>query len=142
MSKKLSPPVKILSIKIWLLLLFLQPVLSLSAETTYQVLIVHAYNQEYPWTKSQHNGFVELLLKQSEAEINFSVEYLDTKRINYDEKYAAKLQQFFLEKYPVYKPDLIYVTDDDGYLFARDVLTQQFRDSPIFFSGVNNYDQV
>ena len=127
---------KIQSIKFWLLILFLQPVLALSAEASYQVLIVHAYNQEYPWTKSQHTGFIDHLLEESKAEISFSIEYLDTKRISYDENYAAKLKQFFSKKYQVYKPDFIYVTDDNGYLFARDVLTKQFPDSPIFFSGI------
>ncbi len=104
-----------------------------------QILIVHAYSQEYAWTKSQHQGFVDSLGKLSTHPVNYSVEYLDTKRLALSTQYRHSFEQYLLSRYQNYQPDAIYVTDDDGYLFARDHLIKIFPGSPVFFSGVNNY---
>ncbi len=112
---------------------------SVSADNAYRVLVVHAYSQEYPWTKSQHQGFVNRLQEDSDVQVNFAVEYLDTKRLGLNEEYTAHLYDYIQAKYKTYQPDLVYVTDDNGYLFARDVLVKLFPESPVIFSGVNNY---
>jgi|GEM_PF-2873982 len=104
-----------------------------------QILILHAYSQEYAWTKSQHQGFVDSLQRLSTYPVNFSVEYLDTKRLALSPQYRQSFEQYLLSRYQNYLPDAIYVTDDDGYLFARDHLIKLFPASPVFFSGVNDY---
>ncbi|MDP2839512.1 MAG: hypothetical protein Q8O11_05595, partial [Syntrophales bacterium] len=43
-------------------------------------------------------------------------------------------------KYKGYKPAAIYVTDDNALLFARDHLSRIFPGTPVFFSGVNDYN--
>ena len=105
-------------IRLWFLLLLLLPGICAAGDGVYHILVAHAYNQEYPWTKSQHQGFVEHFLSHSTKPVNFSVEYLDTKRIPLNREYMAQLERFFADKYRTYKPDLIYVTDDNGYVFA------------------------
>lgn len=112
---------------------------SVQAEPVYQVLMVHAYSQEYPWTGSQHRGFVDKFTENSRYPVSISTEYLDTKRRKYDTGYAALYEDYLKAKYAGYSPDIIYVTDDNGYLFARQQLARLFPDAPIFFSGVNNY---
>ena len=43
------------------------------------ILLIHSYHQEYPWTVSQHKAFVETLQASlPEYNIVFSTEYLDT----------------------------------------------------------------
>ena len=106
---------------------------------TYQVLVVHAYSQEYPWTKSQHQGFVDRFIQASPISGSISTEYLDTKRRPYNSEYAAQFSRYIEAKYRGYIPDVIYVTDDNGYLFARDYLLNLFPDTPVIFSGVNDY---
>ena len=102
-------------------------------------MVVHAYNQEYPWTKSQHQGFVEEFLSDSKSQVTFSIEYLDTKRRSLTDEYIVQLESYLAEKYRNYSPDLIYVTDDNGYQFAQKTLQKLFPGVAVFFSGVNDY---
>ncbi len=112
--------------------------IALHAAESLPVLIVHSYSQDYPWTERQHNGFVTAL-QAAGIRVNSSVEYLDTKRIVYDDHYAATTAQYLAGKYRDYRPKAIYVTDDNALSFARGHLIRQFPDIPVFFSGVNNY---
>jgi len=112
------------------------------AHESFRVLAIHAYSQEYPWTKSQHRGFVEELTKNSLVPVNISTEYLDTKRRPYNDEYARQFRRYIQVKYTGYKPNIIYVTDDYGYLFAKNYLLKLYPDAPIIFSGVNDYSIV
>ncbi|MDO9227489.1 MAG: EAL domain-containing protein [Pseudomonadota bacterium] len=103
------------------------------------VLIVHSYNLEYPWTKRQHEGFVQALRANTAVDPAISTESLDTKRYPYDARYARTFADFLRFKYAGFRPSLIYVTDDDALLFAREHLAGLFPDSPVFFSGVNDF---
>jgi len=107
--------------------------------------MLHSYSQEYPWTRSQHRGFVDRLKAGSQQSINISAEYLDTKRRSYNAGYAMQFAGYLKMKYQGYTPNIIYVTDDNGYLFARDQLSKLYPDVPVIFSGVNDYgilDQI
>jgi len=112
------------------------------AHQSFRVLTVHAYSQEYPWTKSQHRGFVDELTRNSSIPVNISTEYLDTKRRAYNKDYAKQFRRYLQVKYTGYKPNIIYVTDDYGYSFARNYLLKLYPDAPVIFSGVNNYNIV
>ena len=112
------------------------------AHESFRVLAIHAYSQEYPWTKSQHRGFVEELTKNSRIPVNISTEYLDTKRRAYNDDYARQFRRYIQVKYTGYKPNIIYVTDDYGYLFAKNYLLKLYPDAPIIFSAVNDYSII
>jgi diguanylate cyclase (GGDEF)-like protein/PAS domain S-box-containing protein len=103
------------------------------------IFILHAYSQEYNWTKRQHAGFVEQLGKLHPQDVLVTTEYLDTKRRSYDAEYAREMARHLAVKYAGYRPDVIYVTDDNGLSFARSHLSRVFPGVPIVFSGVNNY---
>ena len=109
------------------------------ADSNIQVLALHAYTQEYPWTRSQHEGFVEALKAHTQLPLNISTEYLDTKRLALTPAYNQSFVQYLLSKYNGYQPDVIYVTDDNGFIFACDYLLEIFPSVPVFFSGVNDY---
>ncbi len=121
------------------ILLLMHTGLAVSAGPAVPVLIVHSYNQDYPWTKRQHDGFVKTLQASPGLEIAVSTESLDTKRRRYDAAYARTYADFLSNKYAGYKPALIYVTDDNALLFARDHLARLFPESPVIFSGVNDF---
>jgi PAS domain S-box-containing protein len=111
----------------------------LHAVPTKQILIVHSYSQEYPWTRGQHEGFIQTVAADAQWEFLVSTEYLDTKRRAYDEKYARELARHLRVKYANTKLAAIYLTDDNALLFVRDHLSRVFPGVPVFFSGVNDY---
>ena len=109
------------------------------AHQSFQVLVVHSYSQEFTWTKAQHQGFVDELTKNTLNPVNISTEYLGTKRRAYSPIYAKQFTRYIREKYRGYTPNIIYVTDDNGYRYARDYLLKLYPKTPVIFSGVNNH---
>jgi len=72
-----------------LALLFLLAVcLPAQAMVPTPVFVLHAYSQEYPWSKGQHQGFVDALNADTGRAYSLNVEYLDTKRVGYSPAYA------------------------------------------------------
>ncbi len=130
-----------ISLAFCLVLLFtlFEPGLLKAAPPT-QIFVLHSYSQEYTWTRRQHEGFMKALAEDSQVNAVVSTEYLDTKRRAYDPPYANEFAAHLRHKYSGYKPAAIYVSDDDALLFARDYLSQVFPRTPVFFSGVNDYD--
>ncbi len=109
------------------------------AAPTMRILIVHSYSQEYPWTRGQHEGFIQTLAADKHVEFLVSTEYLDTKRRAYDETYASEMARHLRVKYANAKLTAIYLTDDNALLFVRDHLSRVFPGVPVFFSGVNDF---
>ena len=109
------------------------------AKKNVSVFVLHSYSQEYPWTHSQHQGFTELLKTDVSHVYDISVEYLDTKRISYNDVYAKQTADYLHRKYSDYMPDVIYVSDDNALTFALAHADSIFPNVPIFFSGINNY---
>ena len=116
---------------------------SLNALDKTTVFILHSYSQEYEWTKKQHTAFVNTLNK-SDHEFQFYVEYLDTKRLQFTQKYQDEFLSYIKMKYMDVKPDLIYVTDDDALNFVHTHYGELFgkQDIPVIFSGINNLDMA
>ena len=114
------------------------PILSYASPTN-RIFILHSYSQEYAWTKGQHEGFMQALTADAQVEPIVNTEYLDTKRLGYDDTYASELARHLRSKYTGYKLSAIYVTDDNALLFARDHLSSIFPGVAVFFSGVNDY---
>jgi diguanylate cyclase (GGDEF)-like protein/PAS domain S-box-containing protein len=104
------------------------------------VFVLHAYSQEYPWTRGQHEGFVAALNADTSRAYDLSVEYLDSKRAGYSVAHADLIGDHLRQKYRGYRPAAIYVTDDNSLSFARSHLSAVFPGVPVFFSGVNNID--
>jgi diguanylate cyclase (GGDEF)-like protein/PAS domain S-box-containing protein len=104
------------------------------------VFVLHAYSQEYPWSKGQHQGFVEALNEDASRAYSLNVEYLDSKRAGYSPAYADLIGDHLRQKYTGYRPAAIYVTDDNALSFALSHLDKVFPGVPVFFSGINNYD--
>lgn len=103
------------------------------------VLLVHSYHQDYPWTVSQHQAFIKTLqAAMPEHNIVFSTEYLDTKRVEPTKAYKKSFLQYLVSKYKDHVPDLIYTTDDNALDFIDSQGFSLWQKSPIVFSGLNN----
>jgi len=105
----------------------------------YKIFVLHSYSQEYPWTKNQHEGFIETYNTNSTQPALITTEHLDTKRKKFTPDYAQKFTNYLTDKYAGYTPDIIYVTDDNATQFSVNNLSALFPSTPIIFSGVNNF---
>lgn len=121
-----------------IILLFLWSPLLLASGSA-KILVIHSYSQDYPWTKGQHEGFVEALKDLSPI---IKTEYLDTKRVVFSPLYAKEYLKFIEYKYKKFNPQAIYITDDNALKFSLNYLRKLFPVTPIFFSGVNNFSQL
>ncbi len=103
------------------------------------VLAVHSYHQEYPWTSSQYDAF-KRQLKQNlpEYTVNFSSEYLDTKRITPSKQYQKDFLHYLSSKHGKHPPDFIYVTDDNALNFIHSNKNTLNWNIPVVYSGINN----
>jgi len=129
-------------IKRLLLVCFLLLVSYLSANDKKRIFILHSYSQEYGWTKSQHDAFISKLEEKCPSPLEVSVEYLDTKRLTFSEEYQRFFSDYLQKKYKNYSPDAIYVTDDNALKFFLEYRETLFAASPLFFSGVNDLNQL
>ena len=109
------------------------------ADRPFEILILHSYSQEYPWTKNQHESFIAVLSSSGLDDSIISTEYLDTKRKSFDANYISSFNRYMAVKYDDYLPDIIYVTDDNALTFALGQFQSLFPNSPVVFSGVNDY---
>ena len=102
------------------------------------IFVLHSYSQEYPWTKRQHERYMQKLGAAVPDTIAASVEYLDSKRVPYTAAYADFMAAYLARKYAGFEPTLIYVTDDNALTFALTHLSRIFPKAPVFFSGIND----
>ena len=104
-----------------------------------EVVIIHSYHQDYPWTFTQYEAFTAALTRAMPGyDINFSAEYLDTKRVEPSRDYLQKFLHYLQAKYRDATPGIIYVTDDNAMNFILAEGDRLFRTTPVVFSGVNN----
>lgn len=113
----------------------------LCANEQKNILLIHSYSQEYAWTKKQHEGFINYLnenIKTTPLEI--STEYLDTKRVKFTKEYQDEFVKYLNVKYAQYKPDIIYVSDDNALTFMLNNQNSLSFSAPVVFSGINNIE--
>jgi hypothetical protein len=104
-----------------------------------RIFVLHSYHQEYPWTNNENKGFVRTLAhKLPTGNINFSTEYLDTKRVAFNTEYRDFFFHYLEEKYADYLPDAIFCSDDNALAFLIQFKESLFGDVPVVFCGVNN----
>lgn len=125
-----------------LMILFFAFVLNANNQGKKRIFILHSYSQEYEWTSLQHQKFVASLEESLSFPLEISTEYLDTKRLKFDQAYQSFFLHYLQEKYKEYNPDVIYVTDDNALTFFSNHQKTLFVGKPIFFSGINNLSLV
>jgi PAS domain S-box-containing protein len=120
-------------------LVVLAPVCSFSGEAgPRSVLILNSYHEDFKWTASQVSA-AKSVLKDAFEDVEIFVEYMDTKRV-YDDGYLDSLFQIYQRKYSRIGLDAVITTDDNALWFVLAHRTDLFRDIPVSFCGINDYD--
>lgn len=101
------------------------------------VLVLHSYHQGLEWTDSISAGILSVFNKYRNYSVHF--EYLDTKR-NYSNEYFQKLLELYKVKAQAIKFDVVIACDNDAFNFLKDYDSLFYRNIPVVFGGVNDFN--
>ncbi len=110
------------------------------AETKKNILYLNSYHHGYRWSDEILEG-IRSVLKESDRNIGLQIEYMDTKKYNYDH-IKNSLFTLYREKFRGENFDLILVSDNNGFNFVSQYHEILFRKKPIVFCGINNYEAI
>jgi PAS domain S-box-containing protein len=103
-----------------------------------EVLLLHSYHKGYAWSDDISKTIEKELFPYQDIEV--STEYMDTKRIT-TSSYINKLALLYKEKFSKRNFDLIIVSDNNAFDFAVKHKDTLFKNIPILFCGINNFDK-
>lgn len=102
----------------------------------FHILYINSYNSGYTWSDEIEKGLRETL-QASGLAIDLSVEYLDARRFP-GQANQERTADLIAAKYSRYPFDLVIVSDDPAFLFAREYRQRLFPQVPLVFCGVND----
>ncbi|MBF0224220.1 MAG: response regulator [Desulfobacterales bacterium] len=123
---------------IFFILFLLIPNSSLSSNVS-KILILNSYHKGYIWTDHLIEG-IEKTLDENMETFELYYEYMDTKRIH-KEEYFDKYSEILNLKYRNTKLDGIIASDDDAFQFLLKRGEVLFKNTPVVFCGVNNFQE-
>jgi hypothetical protein len=103
------------------------------------VLLINSYNQTYQSTADKITGIQNIFQANN---VNFDVEYMDSKKYDTEEykELFYELIKYKLKHFTTY--DAILVSDDNALQFAMDYREDLFKNLPIVFMAVNDWDRA
>ena len=110
-------------------------VLNLKNKDQKEILILHSYHAGFFWTSRIAEGLEKVLGQRADLGEVF-VEYMDSKRYS-SPAYFYQLYELYKNKYAHRQIDLVIVSDDNAFDFARKFRNLLFGSTPIVFCGVN-----
>lgn len=110
---------------------------AVSAEAAEErVLILYSYHQ-HSWTDDINEGISSVL--NNRENISIRTEYMDTKWYD-DDAYLEQLRQLYVRKYSDITFNTIIAADDNAYDFTWTHQKDLFKDAPIVFCGVSDFN--
>ena len=110
----------------------------LFANQSKEVLLIHSYHKGYAWTDDISNSIEKNFAKHQNIEL--TTVYMDTKRID-DSLYLENLSKLYKQQFFDRKFDLIIISDNNAFDFIEKYYDYLFKDTPILFCGINNYNK-
>ena len=103
------------------------------------ILLLNSYHQGMPWFQSIKKGLNDILEPQKNS-IVIHIEDMDSKRF-FSKQYFEKLKKVYKLKYDDAHFDLILSTDNNAYEFLQKNKEELFKNTPVIFAGLNNYEK-
>jgi PAS domain S-box-containing protein len=103
-----------------------------------EVLFLNSYHRGYKWSDDIINA-VEKEFKNHDN-IELTVLYMDTKRVG-SPTYLEHLAKLYKEQLENRKFDLVISSDNNAFDFAVKYHKILFKDTPVLFCGINNFDK-
>ncbi|WP_316896415.1 PAS domain S-box protein [Pseudodesulfovibrio indicus] len=124
---------------ILVLLLLLAPFCATRAHASgekKQILLFNSYHQGFAWSEEETRGLMDVL-RPRQTGITMHVEYMDTKRVEFSDRYERQLLNVYAHKYSKAGLDLILALDNNAYDFLLRNHAQLFPGVPVVFGGVS-----
>ncbi|MBK1880560.1 ATP-binding protein [Pelagicoccus mobilis] len=110
-----------------------------SHSSTAKVLLIASYHPTDMWTQGQIAGMLETLEQRYDPFVDISIEYLYS-RIPRDQSYIQRIRERIAQEYAHSPIELVITLDNVAFEFMRSHGNQLFPDSPVVFSGLNNFN--
>jgi PAS domain S-box-containing protein len=104
-----------------------------------EVLLLHSYHKGYKWSDDISKAIEDQFQKHPEVEL--TTIYMDTKRVA-GPTYLDKLAKLYKEQFAKRNFDLIIVSDNNAFEFAIRYHDYLFKNLPVLFTGINNFDKA
>ena len=135
MQRRFHPTFTSLFLAACLLLVWLLAPCPARAREREQILMLNSYHQNFNWNEGIFRGVTEVL-RPRETGLTLHVEYMDTKRVEFNAQYEKQLRDVYAHKYAGMALDLIMVTDNNAFDFMRRHHEELFPTVPVVFCGV------
>lgn len=122
--------------KLFILFLLLINILYASNK---EVLLLHSYHKGYKWSDDISKAIEDKFILDDNIEL--TTLYMDTKRV-VGPTYLDQLANLYKEQLSRRNFDLIIVSDNNAFEFASRYHEYLFKDLPILFCGINNFDKA
>ncbi len=109
------------------------------ASTQKEVLLIHSYHKGYVWSDDISKTIEKNFSKYSDIEL--TTVYMDTKKVDNIE-YINSLAKLYKHQFENRKFDLIMVSDNNAFDFIIKFHEQLFKNIPVLFCGINNFDKA
>ncbi len=111
----------------------------LLANNSKDVLLLHSYHKGYIWSDDISKSIEKTF--SSYKNIELTTVYMDTKRVA-DPVYLDNLAKLYKRQFESRDFDLIIVSDNNAFEFAIRYHDYLFKDLPVLFCGINNFDKA
>lgn len=111
----------------------------LYASQNKEVLLIHSYHKGYAWTDDISKAIDKNFLEHKDIEL--TTVYMDTKRID-DSSYLENLSKLYKQQFSNRKFDLVILSDNNAFDFVSKYYDYLFKDAPVLFCGINNYNKT
>jgi ABC-type uncharacterized transport system substrate-binding protein len=101
-----------------------------------KIYIVNSYDEGHVCTDPQNDGFKKVIKAalNENFDIDYSAIYMETNVKNTTPQSMKSISQTAIAEINKYKPDFIYVTDDNAFSYVGIPMSSKYR---VIFSGVN-----
>jgi PAS domain S-box-containing protein len=106
--------------------------------STKDVLLLHSYHKGYIWTDDISKTIEKEFTDHKNIEL--TTVYMDTKRID-TSSYLNSLAKLYKQQFEGRTFDLIIVSDNTAFDFIIKYHEFLFKDVPVLFCGINNFDK-
>ncbi len=101
-----------------------------------KILVINSYHRA-TWSEDILSGIQSVL--SGDSDVFFYIEYMDTKRV-YTEEYLRELHDLYALKYRDMTFDVIIAVDDNAYQYVLKYHDDLFKNIPVVFCGVGQFD--